>query len=159
MCAQSCLTPCDPVDCSPPGSSVHGILQARMEWIAMSYSRGSSHPRDRTRTSWVSFTGTWILYYWATWEAHNYRWGLYALLMFNETWKEIVDRDTYIKSKHHFTFKMMNKKKFKIISVQFKIMYSINLIEQWFRCWYMVTVLGIWCSCFKKLHKFYAHSK
>ena len=46
MCAkllQSCLTVCDPMDCSPPGSSVHGILQASiLEWIAMPSSRGSS---------------------------------------------------------------------------------------------------------------------
>ena len=40
---QSCLTQCDSVDCSPPGSSVHGTLQARiLAWIAISYSRGSS---------------------------------------------------------------------------------------------------------------------
>ena len=40
---QSCLTLCDPMDCSPPGSSVHGILQARIfEWVAMPFSRGSS---------------------------------------------------------------------------------------------------------------------
>ena len=40
---------CDPMDCSPPGSSVHGILQARiLEWGAISFSRGSSQPRDRT---------------------------------------------------------------------------------------------------------------
>ena len=39
----SCLTLCDPVDCSPPGSSVHGVLQARiLEWVAMLFSRGSS---------------------------------------------------------------------------------------------------------------------
>ena len=39
--AQSCLTLCDPMDCSPPGSSVHGILQARiLEWVAISFSRG-----------------------------------------------------------------------------------------------------------------------
>ena len=44
--AQSCLTPCDPVDCSLPGSSVHGILQARiLEWVTISFSRGSSQPR------------------------------------------------------------------------------------------------------------------
>ena len=49
---QSCLTLCDPVDCSPPDSSVHGILQARiLEWVAISFSRGSSQPRDQT---WVS---------------------------------------------------------------------------------------------------------
>ena len=46
------MRPCDPVDCSPPGSSVHGILQARtLEWVAISSSRGSSRPRDGTRMS------------------------------------------------------------------------------------------------------------
>ena len=46
---------CDPVDCSPPGSSVHGILQARvLEWVAISFSRGSSQPRDRTRVSCIA---------------------------------------------------------------------------------------------------------
>ena len=45
--AQSRPTFCDPKDCSPPGSSVRGILQARLlEWVAISYSRGSSWPRD-----------------------------------------------------------------------------------------------------------------
>ena len=45
--AQLCPTLCDPVDCSLPGSSVHGILQARvLEWVAISFSRGSSLPRD-----------------------------------------------------------------------------------------------------------------
>ena len=43
--AELYLTPCDPMDCSPPGSSVHGILQARiLEWVAIPFSRGSSHP-------------------------------------------------------------------------------------------------------------------
>ena len=45
--AQSCLTLCDPMDCSLPGSSVHEIFQAIvLEWIAISFSRGSSQPRD-----------------------------------------------------------------------------------------------------------------
>ena len=45
--AQSCLTLCDPVDCSPPGSSIHGISQAKiLEWVAISFSRGSSRRRD-----------------------------------------------------------------------------------------------------------------
>ena len=49
---QSCPTLCDPMDCSLPGSSIHGIFQARvLEWGAMSFSRGSSWPRDWT---WVS---------------------------------------------------------------------------------------------------------
>ena len=48
--AQSSPTLCDPVDCSPPGFSVHGILQARIqEWVTISFSRGPSQPRDRTR--------------------------------------------------------------------------------------------------------------
>ena len=46
---QSCPTLCDPVDCSLSGSPVHGIFQARvLEWIAISFSRGSSRPRNRT---------------------------------------------------------------------------------------------------------------
>ena len=50
--AQSCPTLCNPMDCSPPGSSIHGILQARgLEWVAIVFSRGSFWPRDRT---WVS---------------------------------------------------------------------------------------------------------
>jgi len=45
--AQSCMTLCDPTDCSPPGCSVHGILQAKiLEWVAIPFSRGSSQPRD-----------------------------------------------------------------------------------------------------------------
>ena len=55
---------CDPVDCSPPGSSVRGILQAGMlEWVAISSSSGSSPPRDQTQVSSVSCTGKWVLYH------------------------------------------------------------------------------------------------
>ena len=50
--AQSCLTLCDPMDCSSPGSSIHGIFQARiLEWVVISFSRKPSWPRDGT---WVS---------------------------------------------------------------------------------------------------------
>ena len=53
--AQSCPTLCDPMDCSLPRSSLHGILQARvLEWIAISFSRGSSRPRDWTQASCIS---------------------------------------------------------------------------------------------------------
>ena len=53
--AHLCPTLCDPMDYSPPGSSVHGILQARkLEWIASPFSRGSSRPRDQTHISCVS---------------------------------------------------------------------------------------------------------
>ena len=52
LVAQSCLTLCNPKDCSLPGSSVHGILQARiLEWVAISSSRGSSGTRDQTQVS------------------------------------------------------------------------------------------------------------
>ena len=49
---QSCVTLCRPIDCSLPGSSVYGILQARiLEWVAISFSRASSQPRDQTHVS------------------------------------------------------------------------------------------------------------
>ena len=52
---QLCPTLCDPMDCSLPGSSIHGILQARiLEWAAIFFSRGSSQPRDRTRVSHIA---------------------------------------------------------------------------------------------------------
>ena len=67
--AQVCLTLCDPLDCSPPASSVHGIFQARkLEWVAISFSRGSSWPRDPTP---VSCNDRWILYHCVIWEAQR----------------------------------------------------------------------------------------
>ena len=69
-CGQVCvlsLTLCDPMDCSPPGTSARGIFQARiLEWVAVSYSRESSQPRDWTH---VSCIGTQILYHYTTWDA------------------------------------------------------------------------------------------
>ena len=70
LTTQSCLGLCNPVDCSPPGSSVHRSLQARtLEWVAMPSSRGSSPPRDKVC---VAYIGRRVLYHWATWEAY---WG------------------------------------------------------------------------------------
>ena len=55
VCAQSCLTLCDPMDCSPPGSSVHRMFQTRrLEWVAISYSGGSFRCWDRTLSSCIS---------------------------------------------------------------------------------------------------------
>ena len=63
---------CDPMDCSLPGSSVHEILQARiLEWVAVSFSRGSSPPRDGTCISYVFCIGRRVLYYSITWEAQD----------------------------------------------------------------------------------------
>ena len=71
LCAQSsCLTLCDCMDCNPLGSSVHGISQVRvLEWVAISYSRGSSQPRDRSSVSCVSYIAGGFFYGWAPWLA------------------------------------------------------------------------------------------
>ena len=61
--ALSCLTLCDPMDHSPPGSSVHWILQARMlEWVAYPFSRGTSRPRNQTGVSCIAdeFFTSWV---------------------------------------------------------------------------------------------------
>ena len=59
---QLCLTSSDPMDCSPPGSSIHGILHARiLEWTAISFSRGSSQPRDLIQVSHIA--GRFFLLY------------------------------------------------------------------------------------------------
>ena len=64
--AQLCLILCDPMDCSSPGSSVHGVSQARMlEWVAISSSRGSSQPRNWTPISWVSWIAGRFFTCWA----------------------------------------------------------------------------------------------
>ena len=61
---QSCLTLCNPMDCSLPGFSVYGILQARIpNWVTMPSFRGSSQHKDRTIVSRVSCTGRQVLYY------------------------------------------------------------------------------------------------
>ena len=55
LVAQSYLTLCYPMDYSPPGSSVHGIFQAKiLEWVALSFSKGSSRPRDQTQVSSIA---------------------------------------------------------------------------------------------------------
>ena len=65
--AQSCPTVCNTMDCSPPGSSVHGIFQARiLEWVAISYSRGSFWTRIWIHVSCVFYIGRDSLYYCTT---------------------------------------------------------------------------------------------
>ena len=66
----SCIWLCSPMDCSPPGSSVHGILQARtLEWSAISFSRGFSWPRDWTQVSCIAGRFFTI---WATRKPNSY---------------------------------------------------------------------------------------
>ena len=67
---QSCPTLCNPMDCSPLGSSVHGTLQARiLEWVAIPSSRGSSPPRDQTRVSYLPCVGRQVFTTSTTWDA------------------------------------------------------------------------------------------
>ena len=76
MCSvtQACPTLCGPMDCRPPGSSAHGIFQARiLEWGDISYLKGSSWPRDWTWVSCVSFISRWIFTTSTTWEAQPLR--------------------------------------------------------------------------------------
>ena len=69
---QLCPTLCDPMDCSPPGSSVHGIFQARtLEWVAISSSRGSSQPRDQTTSLASPALAGRFFTTWATWELYS----------------------------------------------------------------------------------------
>ena len=71
VCAESlqlCLTLCNPIDCSPPVYSVHGILQARiLEWVAIPFSMGTSQPRDETLVSCIAGR---LFTIWATRDAH-----------------------------------------------------------------------------------------
>ena len=86
LVAQSCLTFCNPMGCSPPGSSVHGILQARvLEWVAMPFSRGSSWPRDRTQV--FCLAGNFFTV-WATREAHSL-WPTPLNGYFRQLWQDI----------------------------------------------------------------------
>ena len=65
--AQSCPTLCNPMDCSPAGSSIHGIFQARvLDWVAISFPRGSSWPRNQTLVSRIAGR---LFTIWATREA------------------------------------------------------------------------------------------
>ena len=71
--ARSCLTLCDPVGCSPPGSSVPGILQERtLEWVAMPSSGDLPDPGIEPTSLYVSWIGWQVLYHWATREAYIY---------------------------------------------------------------------------------------
>ena len=113
---KSCLTLCDPKDCSLPCSSVHRFSQARIvEWVAISSSRGSSWPRDWTHVSCISCVASRFFVCWATGEANLYReWPVkesctvpsasaFSLLQY----VLVVE---YIKIIHHHTNKQLKKR-------------------------------------------------
>ena len=68
LVTKSCLTLCHPMNCSPPGFSVHGTSQARiLEWVAISFSKESTRHRKRTQASCVACIGRRVLYHCVTW--------------------------------------------------------------------------------------------
>ena len=88
---QSCPTLCNPTDCSPPGSSVHGIFQARvLQWVTISSSRGSSRPRDWTQVSHIAGRRFTV---WATREyngilfCNKREWGTNTCYNMDKAWK------------------------------------------------------------------------
>ena len=93
LVTELCLTLCNPMDCSPPGSSIHGISQARiLEWVAISFSRGSSRSRDWTRVSCIAGR---FFFIWAT------RWQFTAhLILLLKSF--CGDRDKDLPNPHHF---------------------------------------------------------
>jgi len=71
----TCVQLRNPKDCSPPDSSVYGIFQSRiLVWVALTYSKGSSQPRDPTCVFCDSCIARQILYHWATWEDPQWTW-------------------------------------------------------------------------------------
>ena len=94
--AQSCLTLCEPMDCSPPGSSIHGILQARiLEWVAISFSRGSLQPRDQTQVSHIAGRRFNL------WTVRSVRWPGVPLTITGNT------KRNGTKGKQEFTFRLV----------------------------------------------------
>ena len=101
---QSCANLCDPMDWSPPGSSVHGISQAIiLEWVSISSYRGSSQPRDQTRVSCIA-GGFFPV--WATREALQMV--TTAMNIEDSPWKKSYDKSGQCikKQRHHFTAKI-----------------------------------------------------
>ena len=103
--AQSCLTLGDPIDCSPPGSSVHGIFQARiLKWVEISFSWGSSQTRDQ---NWVSCIASGFFTNWASREIP------YFSCVFCFSWPSWLHRIYFIKDwKKQFFFLIQFKKKY-----------------------------------------------
>ena len=98
---QSCLTLCDPMDCSLPGSSVHGILQTRIvKWGCCTLLQGIVLTQELAHTSCISCTGSWVFYH-CTWEARNisiqYK-SFYQLLYLQHTYHRRVPVIKEVKS-------------------------------------------------------------
>ena len=106
LVAQSCPALCNPMGCSPPGSSVPRILQAGiLEWVAIPFSRGSSWPRDQTQVSHI--TGRFFTV-WATWEdligtsVMEKIWRLFKKLYLEMPYELVIPLQSYIWKNHVF---------------------------------------------------------
>ena len=112
LVAQSCLTLCDPMDCSLPGSSVHGILQTRLlQWVFIPFSRGSFRPRDWT---WVSYIVGRFFTVWATRETlythtHTHTHPIVKLLLGR---KAMTNLDSIKKQRYYFANKGPSSKSY-----------------------------------------------
>ena len=113
---QSCPTLCDPMDCSPPGSSAHGVIQARiLKWVAMPSSRGSSWPRDQTRVSYglPALAGGFFTTS-ATWEAKEHLGSLGTPRNISKRGEEVLVCQLHSWGPQHYlkriTFVIQNKK-------------------------------------------------
>ena len=94
LVAQTCLTLCNPIDCSPASSCAHGIFQASiLEWVAISFSRGGSfRPKDWTHVSCVSYIAGRFFTRWAIQETHGGGWILY------QVWTTCADLSFFLES-------------------------------------------------------------
>ena len=91
LVTQSCPTLCGPMDCSLPGSSVHGVLQARiLEWVAISSSSGSFRPRDQICVSCIYCVNRQSLYHCDTWELQGWQeGGILMVVMVRKRFQQI----------------------------------------------------------------------
>ena len=96
--AKSCPPLCDAMDCSLPGSSVHGIFQARiLDWVAISFSRVSFKPRNETLNSCVYWIGRQIICHWTTWEARGQNIKYDKITILNDVTEKKTHLVTFIK--------------------------------------------------------------
>ena len=132
---------CDSMDCSPPGSYVHGIFQARiLEWVAISFSGGSSWPRDWTHVFCSSWFGRQFFTHCATWEAH---WDstYIPIYVVGKGWLWLIESETFC-----FQTAM-----FRVLTALWQtcstfLQFFINCYSKFFRTWER----EVWNVCGKK---------
>ena len=82
---------CDPTECSPPGSSVQGVILARIQkWVAITFSRKSSLPRDKTCVFCITCIGRWILYHCASWGAQHFQQTILTVIAHMFFWTDVL---------------------------------------------------------------------